>query len=99
LPETIGPDGFMFDIPAKYTTQTREIPIAEEVQPWIDAIVRLWDDRALYEQASQAARQRAKRWLPDQLAPVYKDFFSRVFLQPGPPLAPRALTTAQEGRS
>jgi glycosyltransferase involved in cell wall biosynthesis len=99
LPETMGSDGFMFDIPAKYTTQTREIPSAEEVQPWVDAIVRLWDDKAFYEKSSQAARQRAQRWLPEQLAPVYKDFFSRIFNQPGPPLAPQPFTVAQDGRA
>ena len=44
LPETIGDAGFLFDIPAKYTPETREVPTAEEVEPWVETIIRLWDD-------------------------------------------------------
>ncbi len=31
LPETIGDAGFLFDIPARYTPESREVPTAEEV--------------------------------------------------------------------
>ncbi len=59
--------GFLFDIPARYTPETREVPTAEEVEPWVEAIIRLWDDPAEYERLSRAARQRAQRWHPDRL--------------------------------
>ena len=49
LPETIGDAGFLFDVPARYTPETREVPTAEEVEPWVEAIIRLWDDAAEYE--------------------------------------------------
>ncbi len=55
LPETIGDAGLLFDIPARYTPETREVPTAEEVEPWVEAIVRLWDGTAEYERWSQAA--------------------------------------------
>jgi glycosyltransferase involved in cell wall biosynthesis len=92
LPETIGPDGYMLDIPQVYTPKTCFIPTAEEVEPWVDMIVRLWDDKALYEKSSQAAKLRARRWLPDQLAPIYSEFFKNITHQPGPPLVPKEMS-------
>ncbi len=89
LPETIGDSGFLFDIPARYTPETRDVPTAEEVAPWVDTIIRLWDDPAEYDRASRAARERAQAWHPARLAPLYRDFFRNVTHQPGPPSAPR----------
>ena len=83
LPETIGDAGFLFDIPARYTPETREVPTAEEVAPWVETIIRLWDDAAYYDHCSRAARERAQAWHPDRLAPLYRDFFSRIIRQPG----------------
>ncbi len=104
LPETIGGSphpgplpqagegGILFDIPAKYTPETREVPTAEEVEPWVETIIRLWDDAAEYERWSRAARERAQLWHPDRLAPLYREFFGSITHQPGPPLVPRELT-------
>ena len=86
LPETIGDAGFLFDIPAHYTPQTRVVPTAEEVAPWVETIIRLWDDAAYYDQCSRAARERAQAWHPDRLAPLYRDFFSRIVRQTAPAL-------------
>ena len=93
LPETIGDAGFLFDIPTAYTPQTRTLPTAEEVEPWVDAIIRLWDDPQAYQQASDAARQRAECWRPENLAPLYRDFFANLFPQPGPPLVPKEVVS------
>ena len=87
LPERAG--GLLFDIPACYTPETRDVPTAEEVAPWVETVIRLWDDAAEYERWSRAANQRAEQWHPERLAPVYRDFFSGTTHQPGPPLAPK----------
>ncbi len=101
LPETIGGShhpgplpqagegGILFEIPAKYTPETRDVPTAEEVKPWVETIIRLWDDAAEYERWSRAARERAQQWHPDRLAPIYREFFGSITHQPGPPLVPR----------
>ena len=86
---TEGEGGFLFDIPARYTPETRDLPTAEEVEPWVETIVRLWDDPAEFERWSKAARERAQRWHPDRLAPVYREFFASISRQPRPPLVPR----------
>jgi glycosyltransferase involved in cell wall biosynthesis len=89
LPDTIGAAGFLFDIPAKYKPETREVPSAEEVEPWVETIIRLWDDTAEYEQCSRAAQEHAQRWHPDRLAPLYREFFGKLTNQP------EAATTTQ----
>lgn len=88
LPETLGNAGFLFDIPAQYTPETQTLPSEAEVEPWVDTIIRLWDDSAFYDRASQAARQEAQRWHPNHLIPTYREFFGNLFHQPGPPMLP-----------
>jgi glycosyltransferase involved in cell wall biosynthesis len=88
LPETVGDAGFQFDIPARYTTESRLVPTAEEVSPWVETVIRLWDDQGYYERWSRAAQERSRLWHPDHLGPLYREFFSGLFPQPGPPLVP-----------
>jgi glycosyltransferase involved in cell wall biosynthesis len=90
LPEAIGNGGFIFDIPAQYTPQTKTVPTAEEVEPWVETIIRLWDDADFYDQASRNAREETQRWHPRRLAMPYREFFSNIFQQPAPPLVPPA---------
>jgi glycosyltransferase involved in cell wall biosynthesis len=87
LPETIGNAGALIDIPARYSPDTRELPTAEEVQPWVDTIIRLWDDQAEYDRRSQAALARSQAWLTETLAGSYIDFFTNLVPHKGP-LAP-----------
>ena len=89
LPEIVGDAGFLFDIPEKYTSAIRELPTAEEVTPWVETIIRLWDDEEFYRSVSSRAKDRSNRWRPEQLAPRYREFFSNITHQPGPPIVPR----------
>lgn len=79
----------MFDIPAKHTPETTEAPTAEEVEPWVETVIRLWDDSAFYAECSRRASEHAQRWHPDRLGPKYAAFVGSVTHQPGPPLVPR----------
>ena len=88
LPEVVGDGGFLLDIPDRCTVESRAAPTAEEVEPWVETIIRLWDDEAYYAQWSEAARQRGQFWHPDHLRPVYREFFENIFVQPAPPLVP-----------
>ena len=89
LPSTFGDAGILLDIPARYTEETTDVPTAAEVEPWIDAIVRLWDDEAEYTSRLKAGLQRAEQWRPDRLAPIYREFFGSITHQPGPPIVPK----------
>ncbi len=65
------------------------MPTAEEVEPWVEAIVRLWDDRPFYREQSEKARRQAERWHPVRLRPLYAEFFGGVRPHAGPPIAAR----------
>src|SRR5262249_40025586 len=78
LPETLAEAGFLFDVPERYTPQTRRVPTAEEVAPWIDTIIRLWDDHAFYAQEQRRCLAAAEAWRPDRLTPRFVDFVGKV---------------------
>ena len=86
LPEVVGEGGLLFDIPARYTPDSTDVPSAEEVTPWVEAILRLWDDEAFYRQQSEKARRQAERWQPERLRPLYAGFFGNLRPQPGLPI-------------
>ena len=78
LPEAVGDAGFLFPIPARYTPKTRDLPTAEEVAPWVETIIRVWDDPAEYERRRSAALARSRRWTAESLAGTYAEFFGRM---------------------
>jgi glycosyltransferase involved in cell wall biosynthesis len=89
LPEIVGQGGLLFDIPAKYTPKTCEIPSPDEVAPWLEVIIRLWDDGEYYQKLSRLALEESHRWYPERLAETYKRFFNSITHQPGPPFVPK----------
>ncbi len=86
LPEIVGNGGELFDIPAQYTPETRTIPTADEIQPWVERIIELWDDPVAYVEAGRRAHARAQTWRPEHIGPQYQEFFSNVSPQPAPPI-------------
>ena len=66
--------GFLFDVPERYTPESVLVPTAEEMAPWIDSIIRLWDDRAFFERERQRCRAAAEAWKPEKLAARYDEF-------------------------
>jgi glycosyltransferase involved in cell wall biosynthesis len=93
LPEIVGDGGLLFGIPTRYTPETRDGPRAEEIEPWVEGIVRLWDDEAFYREQSEKALARSSRWHPDRLRPLYAEFFRNVHHQPAPPILPNYAST------
>ena len=61
------------------------MPNALEVEPWVETIIRLWDDQALYQEQSGLVRQEALRWHPDRIRPLHAEFFASVGQQGRPP--------------
>ena len=75
IPETLGNAGIVLPLPARITPTTRMLPTAEEVAPWVDAVIRLWDDEELYADHQRRALAEARRWSPEVLEPRYVRFF------------------------
>ena len=88
---------FSLDIPARYTPETRDVPNAEEVEPWLETILRLWDDEAFYRRQSAKALRQAERWEPARLRPLYSGFFGNVRPQSGPPVVPAESASVSVG--
>jgi hypothetical protein len=74
----LGHGGIVLPLPERLTPASELLPSAEEVEPWVAAIIRLWDDGAWYEDWSTRAKGRARHWHPDRLLPRYAEFFERV---------------------
>ena len=82
LPEVLGDAGFLFDIPARYTPVSDLVPKRDEVSPWVETILRLWDDAALYEAESRRALAAADVWRPERLVGQYDAFFRGLIRPP-----------------
>jgi glycosyltransferase involved in cell wall biosynthesis len=78
LPETLEEAGFLFDIPEKYTPQSRLVPTAKELAPWIDTIIRFWDEDDFYQQERRRCLAAAEPWRPERLLPRFEEFFGRI---------------------
>jgi glycosyltransferase involved in cell wall biosynthesis len=85
LPEPLEHAGFLFDVPKRYTPESRIVPTAEEVGPWVETIIRLWDDAAFYEKERQRCLAAAEAWRPERLAPRFEEFFTQVVHSSGRP--------------
>ena len=84
LPETLGDGGIALPLPERLTPVSKILPTAEEMEPWVEAIIRLWDDRAWYQEQTTRARKQAELWHPERLRPLYGEFFGGVCDRPGP---------------
>ncbi len=99
IPETVGDGGVILPLSERLTPATRIVPAAEEVEPWVEVIIRLWDDREFHEMLSERALREAQRWRPELLRPLYAEFFRNVRHQPGAPLIAKATGPGQGGES
>ena len=54
------------------------MPDASEMAPWLDTIIRLWDDAAFHEQERRRALAAAEAWRPERLLPRFEEFFAQV---------------------
>src|SRR5262249_12654518 len=61
LPETVAGAGRVLPLPERLTGKSLEVPQAEEVRPWVEAVCGLWDDPAKYAEESLRARETAER--------------------------------------
>lgn len=76
LPETVGAGGFVIPIPHCYTANgDGGVPTAEEVEPWIKIIERLWDDPEWEAAQRTRAIEAAYWWDEDRVFAEYMSYF------------------------
>lgn len=78
LPEALGESGFLLPLPERLTPTSAILPAAKEVRPWVDPVIRLWDDRGEHFRLSLRALSESRRWEPESLIPLYADLFQEV---------------------
>lgn len=78
IPETLGSSGVTLPLPERLTSLTRELPSVDEVEPWVEAIIRIWDDKRSYQEHCERALAEAQRWAPEVLEPQYVEFFMNL---------------------
>ena len=89
LPETVGDAGLVIDIPEGYQPESTQVPRADDISPWVDTIIRLWDDSSLQTEVGERCAAHSQCWHPSRTIPIYEEFFRHLRPQPGPPLLPK----------
>jgi len=72
LPEICGQAGLVFHVPEKYTPETRQLMTEEEAMPWVDTIIKLYDDPDDYQTVSRSVLAHACRWKTECLLERYE---------------------------
>ncbi len=88
IPETLGNAGVVLPLPSWLTPATRPLPTADEVAPWVEAVIRLCDDPEYYAEQSRRAIIESRRWEPETIEPLYARFFAEVRPRPRPAPVP-----------
>ncbi len=79
LSEQVGSGGRILPIPEILTPESRCLPSAREVEPWLEAIVELSTDERLFTETSKRAMASAHRFTPDLLVPEYLQFLNECW--------------------
>ena len=74
-PEALNGGGVVIDLPKGWTPELETLPEPADVQPWLDAILALWDDEGAYREACAQARRAAAPFHPTLTAPAAVAFF------------------------
>ena len=89
LPETLGDAGTQLPLPDRLTAATTLLPTGDEVAPWVDAVIRLWDDPDHYADQCRKAEAEARTWAVDeqiaQYRAIFEDLRPRAAVEPLPP--------------
>jgi glycosyltransferase involved in cell wall biosynthesis len=75
LPETLGASGIVLPLPERLTPTCEVLPEAQEVMPWVEAIIRLWDDVDFYEELCHRALCESGRWDSATVESWFASFF------------------------
>jgi glycosyltransferase involved in cell wall biosynthesis len=76
--EALNGGGFLFEIPDRCTKNYMAIPTPEEVQPWIDKLRVLLEDKEAYDEAQRRALQAAQEFSPEKIVQRAIEMFNEL---------------------
>lgn len=100
IPEVIGTGGIVLPIASRLTHDRPMLATVGEVGPWLNEIIRLWDDEAHYRELSRRATSSAARFDPNVIADRADELlrqWSRASRPALPDLDPLAASTFPRG--
>ncbi|GHT12090.1 hypothetical protein FACS1894170_06480 [Planctomycetales bacterium] len=80
LPEVLGDAGILLNIPPRHTPTSGTLPTDDEIEPWIRAIIELWDNSEHYTNISRKVRERSERWDYNHVAQQYDEILTGLIL-------------------
>ena len=80
-PEALNGGGVIVDLPDGWTPTLETLPQPADVQPWLDALLTLWDDDGAYRDACARARRAAAPFHPGVTAPAAVAFFRALLAE------------------
>lgn len=78
IPTTLADAGQTFSIPSRLTEHTKVLPTKEEVQSWVDAIVRLWKNDAHYAEERERCLRAREAYAWERLSQRYVTYFNNI---------------------
>ena len=73
-----GNSPLVLHIPPRFVQNVPIIPTAEEVEPWIEQVVKIWDDPAYAQAQLESQRKCAERFAPERAAERNVEFFNSL---------------------
>jgi hypothetical protein len=68
----------LLSLPSRLTAPAPVSLRPEQLAPWIDTILRLYDDPVFAAEQSERALAASEAWIPEKVAPLYAEFLTKL---------------------
>jgi glycosyltransferase involved in cell wall biosynthesis len=74
LSDVVSYGGVLLPIPIPDNQVQATTPSAEDIKPWCDTIIELWDSPERYQEVSQLAQQASDRWQEEVMIAAWQSY-------------------------
>lgn len=74
LSDVVSHGGVLLPIPIPDNQVQATIPSAEDIKPWCDTIIELWDSPERYQEVSELAQQASNRWQEEVMIAAWQSY-------------------------
>ncbi|OMH30393.1 glycosyltransferase family 4 protein [Motiliproteus sp. MSK22-1] len=76
--ERLNGGGSCLDLPPSYISNPQSVPELEEIKPWLEQLMCLWDNKDTYSNACQRAINASQAFRPEAVSKLSVDFFEQL---------------------